>query len=111
MVIGNPSRYEVLFARVNATSDGDNTVIAAVAGKSIRVLGFVLNLNAAGVSTIQDSASSPVIHASFEFPDGGGVSYSGGIFCPAFELATGTALEINNAAGVDTLGFITYQYV
>lgn len=110
-VIGDPSRYEVKFARVNATADGDNTVIAAVSGKKIRVLAYVVNANAPGVVTLQDTAGTPVVHASFELTDGGTVSYPGGIFAPAFETAKGTGLEINNAVGVDALGHITYQEV
>lgn len=99
------------YARVNATSDGDNEVIAAVAGKTILVLGYVLNVNAAGVVTLQDGAASPVIFASFELVDGGGVSYEGGVACPAFRVTKGSAFEISTAAGVDCLGHVTYVLV
>lgn len=98
----------VEFVRVNATLDGDNTVITGRSNERILVLGYALNVNAAGVITLQDSAASPAIHASFELVDGGGVSYAGGPDCPAFVVASGLNFEISNAAGVDTLGHITF---
>lgn len=105
------STYEKKFARVSAADDGDNTVITGTANKSIYVLGYALNANAAGVVTIQDSAGTPVVHASFELTDGGVVTYAGSEDAPAFKIAKGLNLEINNAAGVDALGHLTYILV
>lgn len=96
------------FARINATSDGENTVIEGTAGKTIVVLGYAINVNAAGVVAFKDSTAT---RASFEFSDTGGASYAGGIDCPAFELAVGKDLIVENAAGVDTLGHLTYLLV
>lgn len=104
-----PNLGEHKYARVNSTSDGDNTVISGVAGKRIVVTGYAMVANAAGVITVQDSAGTPGVLASFELPDSGGVSYAGGPECPAFELPTGLGLEVSNAAGVDTLGHVTYH--
>jgi len=103
-----PSRYELKFARVNATSDGDNTVISAVAEKQIVVIGYSVGTNAAGVITFQSTEASPTIVASFELTDGGGVVFAGSYDCPAFQLPRGTGFEISTAAGVDALGHITY---
>lgn len=94
---------------VAATSDGVNEVIPAVTGKKILVLGYVLNVNAAGVITLQDSDDAAI--GSFELTDGGVVSYAGGLECPAFVIDEGLAFEISNANGVDTLGHITFAYV
>ena len=101
-------QHTLRFVRVNATSDGDNTVISAPsdATRSIYVIGYSLNVNAAGVITVQDSDNTAV--ASFEFVDGGGASYAGNLDCPAFKLPAGKGLEVSNVAGVDTLGHITY---
>ena len=97
------------FARINATADGDNVVIAAVGNDEyIVVLGYAINVNAAGVTTLQDTTASPNIAAVFEFVDGGGANYAGNDECPAFALAKGTGLEVSNAAGVDTTGHVTY---
>jgi hypothetical protein len=108
--MGQYDSYSYKYVRVNATADGDNTVIAAPsAGERIVVLSYALNVNAAGVVTLQDSAASPGVYASFEFPDSGGAVYGGPV--PAFELPKSLGFEINNAAGVDTTGHITYALV
>ena len=101
---------EEKYVRVNATADGANTVITnSDVDKAIVVLSYALNVNAAGVITIQDSAGSPAVHASFELVDGGGVAYGGPR--AAFKVAKGLNLVISNAAGVDTLGHLTYALV
>lgn len=100
---------EIKFARVNATADGVNAAIAAVAGKKIRVIGYALtNKTTAGTVALQDTAGSPVIHAELNFPLNGAVPYDGGLSAPAFETAVGTGVNVSNGVGVDTLGHITY---
>lgn len=101
------SNNAVEHVRVNATDDAANTVITGRTGEKIIVLGYALNVNAAGVITIQDSGT-PTVFASFELVDGGGASYAGGPDCPAFSVGSGLNLVISNAAGVDTLGHITF---
>jgi hypothetical protein len=108
---GAGATVPIKFARVNATADGDNTIIAAVAGKKLRVLGYALVATAAGTISVQDSAGSPAILAQFPLAANGGVSYGGGFDAPAFETPVGNGLEINNPAGVDTLGHLTYVEV
>lgn len=102
---------QVKFQRVNATADGDNVIIAAVAGKKIRVLSYVVTVTVAGTMTMQDTQATPAIHAQFSLAAQGGASYPGNQSNPAFETAAGFGVEINNPAGVDTLGHMTYQEV
>lgn len=104
-------RHQLKFARINATSDGDNTVVTGTAGKSIVVVNYVVNVNAAGVIQFQDSAGSAVVFASYEFPDSGGASFTGTELSPAFQVTQGLNLEINCAAGVDALGHLCYILV
>lgn len=111
MAGGYRDGFKKLYARVNATSDGANTVVTGTAGKRIVVLGYAINANAAGVVTIQDSAGSPGVLASFEFVDGGGAAYAGSENAPAFEVPVGLNLVVSNAAGVDCLGHVTYILV
>lgn len=106
-----PSRAEPKFARVNATADGDNLIVAAVATKRLRVISYALVVSAAGTITIQDTAGAPVIFAQFPLAANGGISYAGGLDAPAFESGPGLGIEINNPVGVDTLGHITYVEV
>ena len=97
---------------LSATSDGDNTVVAAQSGKRIRVKGYVLNVNAAG--TVQwKSGASTALSGAMELVDGGGVSAplagpKGGFW---FQTASGEALVIATAAGVDALGHVTYEVI
>lgn len=99
------------YVRVNAASDGDNTIITnADTTKKIVVIGYAVVVNAAGVIQFQDSAGSAAVYASFELPDSGGIAYAGGLDCPAFEVTEGLNLEINCAAGVDALGHLTYTF-
>ena len=102
------------FVRINATGDGDNELVAAAAvaeDKRIRVLGYVLTGLGTGVASFQGTESSPTIVASFEFSTVGAVSYAGTLESPAFDLPLGVGLEITNAAGVDTLGHLSYELV
>jgi hypothetical protein len=99
-------------AVISATSDGDNTVVAAVSGKKIRVVGYVLNVNAAG--TVQwKSGASTALSGAMELVDGGGVSApmvtGPGRFW--FQTASGEALVLATAAGVDGLGHVAYETV
>jgi hypothetical protein len=95
---------------LSATSDGDNTVVAAQgAGKKIRVLGYVLNVNAAG--TVTWKSASTAKSGAMEFVDGGGMvapvcDPTTGAFW--FETAANEALIITTAVGVDALGHVTY---
>lgn len=101
----------IKFAKIEATADGDNVIVAAVTGTKIRIIAFALTVTAAGTITLQDTAATPVVHAKFGLAANGGVSYAGGVTAPAFETAVGTGFEINNPVGVDTLGFVTFQEV
>ena len=100
--------YGLNYLNINATKDGDNELIKKVTGSKIVVLGYALNVNAAGVVAFKDSANT---YASFEFTDGGGATYEGGPFCPAFEISANEPLLINCAAGVDALGHLVYIVV
>lgn len=95
----------IKFANLAATSDGDNTVVAAVTGKRIVVLGYAFTVTAQGTVTFKDSSST---FGSHEVAQYGGVAYAGGLDAPAFATAAGAALVVNVDTNVDALGHITY---
>ena len=101
---GAPIKY----ANVAAASDGNQDLIAAVTGKKIRVVGFCLSVDVAGLVILRDKTADT---ARATFKAAGTYSYSGGPSAPAFETIAGDALEANNAAGTDLHGFIAYQEV
>lgn len=98
----------IKFARINATLDGDNTVVAGVATKKLRVLGYAATATGAETITFK-SAGATVIGEVISSGNGGGDSYAGGVDAPAFETAAGEALVVNNpVAGIDTKGHLSY---
>lgn len=100
------SSSEFKTASVEATADGENTVIAAPgAGKRIIVLGYAFTATAEGTITIKTSSGTK---AKFNVAKQGGVAYAGNLECPAFVLSENKALVVENPAGVDTIGHITY---
>jgi hypothetical protein len=94
--------------RVNATSDGDNEIVAAKSGVKIQVISYALVVDVAGTVSLQDTAGTPTIHAQFPLAANGGVSYAGDTLSPAFTTDVGTGVEINNPAGTNTFGHLTY---
>jgi hypothetical protein len=101
----------VLSKAISATSDGANEIVAAVTAKKIRVVGYVLNVNAAG--TVQWKSATTALSGAMEFVDGGGMVAP--LCDPAaafwFETAAGEALNITNSAGLDSLGHLAYQVI
>jgi hypothetical protein len=96
---------EVKFARINATADGDNTIVAAVATKKIRVLAMLTSAVVTGVITYKSGAATTLFtmyqaNASPTMFEGNGYW-----IC---ETVAGEAFVINNPAGTDTTGFCLY---
>jgi hypothetical protein len=104
-----PSPFGFSYTQINATADGDNTVIAAQAGKVIRVISYVLTSTATGAVLVKDGAGT--VLARFNPAVNGGAAFAGGVDAPAFETASGQSLVINNAAGIDTIGHIGYVVI
>lgn len=99
---------EPKFVALGATTDGVNSVIAAVAGYRIVVLGYVVSANAAGVIKFQDDSDTPNVFAEYEFTDSGGAAYVGRPASPAFATARSVGLDLHVANGVDATGHLTY---
>lgn len=111
MPLADSGRYEIKHVRVNATADGNNTVISAVTGKKIRILSYVITATAAGTVSFTDGTNT---YAAFSLAANGGVSYAGGSApgaAPAFEVAVSSNFVINTQTSQDVLGHITYSEV
>lgn len=96
---------QIKFALVNATADGDNTILAAVASKKIRVLAYSLSVSLTGTITVKSAATEK---AKLSLTTGTPAPFAGSLYTPAFETGVNEALIVNNPAGVDTFGHITY---
>lgn len=108
MPIEGPDYRDVKTARVNATTAaGDNTLVAAVAGKAIRVLGYELEAaGAAGVATMKDGAGN--VLWSENLPLASPIQYAGGDDAPVGDCAIGQPLVLTNAATQTVTGHLAY---
>ena len=105
----NPLKY----VYINASAAGDLTLVASTAGRSIRVLGYaIICPNSALPVFFQDTEATtlPKIHAAFTMVTGGGVSYAGSIYAPAFQTTVGAGLELKRGATSDAIvqGHLSY---
>ena len=103
---------DTYFARVNADSDGDNTIVAAVTGMRIRVISYTLTATAVGIATVK-SASTALAELSVgtvttaPIP----ISFAGSAIAAAFQTAVGEALVFNTQVAQDVNGHLAYLLV
>ncbi len=96
------------YAVINATQAGSNEIVAAVAEKVIRVLGYQMSAAAAETATWKSAATSksgPMAMATGS-PFTAPVSRDGYL-----ETAKGEALNLNLLAGNAVGGFLIYELV
>lgn len=96
------------FASISCAAAGDNTILAAVAGKTIRVLEYVLNVAGAVTVKFTSGAAGTALSGAMALAANGGI---GGAFCPVglFQaLAPNTALVLNLSAAVQVSGHLVY---
>ena len=101
-----PYRYAV----GNDADDGDftTTLVAAVTGKKIRVIGLTVTiLTTAGVFSLK-SGSTTIFNAHLALGSPLVVGFTG---LPVCETASGEALLASNAAGVDSFVNVVVQEV
>lgn len=98
------------FKIIDAASSGDNTIVAAVAGKKIRVLNFVL-VGSAAITTRFESAASGTALTGQMTMAAGSVIASGYCKIGHFETLAGELLnlELSGANTVD--GYLVYVEV
>lgn len=98
------------YAAINATVNGDNTLVAAVVGKKIRVLSYVLVADAAVGCAFEDGAGGSELSGQMAFAANGGVSVP---FSPVghFETTANTLLNLETDAVANVRGHIAYVEV
>lgn len=98
------------FAVIHHNTNGDNTIIAAVAGKKIRVLDIVII--AAGTTTVrfESGAGGTALTGQMSLVAQSGLAPG---FCPVghFETAAGSLLNLELSAAVFVDGWIVYVEV
>lgn len=113
------SAPKILSKSVDQTAATTATLVAAVTGKKIQVLGFCLSVENGALgakSTLQDEtantvrmtfkseAATSVVVYSYGNPDGS-------INAPVFETEVGEGLELVTGTGALVAGVINYRYV
>lgn len=101
--------FDVKFAAIAASASGASPVVAAVAGKRIRVLNYtVIAATAVGVK-FQSAAND--ITGVMNAGANGGASANGSPLSPQFETNAGEALNINLSSAVAAGGHLCYQEI
>lgn len=102
---------EVQYASISVTAAGDNTVVAAVAGRKIRVLGvFLVASGGANTVRFESGAGGTALTGAMDLA-------SDGQFAPGynplgwFETAAGALLNLELSAGTLVAGALTYVEV
>ena len=94
------------FAAIAASSSGDNTVVAAVAGKKIRVLKYTIVVSGAVTAKFRSSSGIDLTGAMSLAANSG----VGGAFCPIglLETVASDGLVLNLSSAVSVAGHLTY---
>jgi hypothetical protein len=98
------------FAVIDAASSGDNTLVAAVAGKKIRVLSYTIIASGAVTVRFEDGASGTALTGQMNLTTNSGVSVP---FSPVghFETTANTLLNLELSAATSVDGHLTYVEV
>ncbi len=101
---------------VAASSNGDNTLLAGIPGRRIRITGGILSYSGTVNAKFTDGAGGTALTGlyygvvnSLVFFDFASEAYSGMKF--HFETSQGSALVLNLSAGVPVGGHLTYEVV
>ncbi len=98
------------FAAISASALGDNTLVAAVAGKTIRVLKYTVVASSPVALKFGDGLGTNPITGAMPLAANSGV---GGAYCPIglFQTSAGNALVLNLSTAVPVAGHLTYILV
>lgn len=101
----------VKYAAIAASSNGDNTIVAAVEGYKIRVLGYVM-VGAGAVNAFwQSAAAGDVLSGTMAIAAAGGKIEAALNGLGHFETNKGELLNLNLSGAVAVAGHLTYQLV
>lgn len=105
---GTPDNAPVKFAVINAAGAGDNTVIAAVPEKKLRILSYVLNA-AAAVTATWKSSGGTAISGPMSLAIAGTVA-TDSLF-GVMETISGEGLILTLGAALQTGGHVAYAEI
>ena len=97
---------DIKYAAVDVSSSGDNTIVAAVSGKYIRVITWFLNANGTVNARWKSGAGTNLTGLFYLLANVGGVGPEASR--GHFQTASNTALVLNLSAGVAVGGYVAY---
>lgn len=99
-----------LFVSINVSTSGDNSLIAAVTSKKIRVLAYSLVCDAAVAVRWYSGLAGTALSGAMSFGANGGISAP---FSPVghFETAAATLLNLNLSSAVGVRGHLVYATI
>lgn len=97
-----------------AASTTDSVLVAAAAGKRVRVISFVINQGDSTPSAVtfntKPTGAGTAIYPALKFPANGGIS-SGDQASGWFQTLPGEGLSVTTGAGSTTAVAVTYELV
>lgn len=98
--------YTVKYAYLDTASSGNQQIVAAVSSKKIRVLTYLLSVNAAVNLYFRSSTAGQISNTHYLAANGGAT----GAYTPHghFETTAGEALQINLSAAVNIGSRVSY---
>lgn len=97
-----------LSAPIDVNAAGDNIVVPAVPGASIRVLNYLIIASAAVDAYWNDGVP---LSGPLPLPDQAGVNFIGVNESPAFETERGTPLLLNLSDAIQVSGHLAYTLI
>jgi len=94
-------------AAIAVASSGDNTVIAAVSGKKIRVLGYVISTTGTVTIRFEDGAGGTALTGQMGAQSAVAIQ-SGFLPHGWFETSVGTLLNLELSAAISVAGHLIY---
>lgn len=96
-----------LFASINVSSSGDNTIVAAVTSKVIRVLSYTLVADSAVAAKWVNGTAGTAVSGAMSLAANGGIAAP---FMPVghFQTSVNTPLVLNLSAANGVRGHLTY---
>lgn len=107
---GKRHGLEVKRAAISGATSGDNTLVAAVSGKKIRVISMFLITAGAVDIRFEDGAGGTALTGVMSFPANGGIALDDNE-TGWFETSAATLLNMELGAAVQVSGAITYVEV
>ena len=105
-----PNYPEVKYVKIDAATNGDNSIVAAVAAKSIRVLSYVLV--SAGTVTVRFESAAGGTALTGQMTMAVNTTHAAA-FSPVghFQTIAGEALNLELSGAVSVDGFLVYELV